>query len=36
MRIKRWVKYLLIELLVLDGFLLVLYLYMLRLLEIGR
>ena len=35
MRLKSWVKWLLIDLVVVDMFFITLYLYMLRLIEIG-
>lgn len=35
MRLKRWAKWFILEFVILDGFLVTLYLYMLRLIEIG-
>ena len=35
MRLKSWVKWLLIDLVIVDMFFITLYLYMLRLIEIG-
>lgn len=36
MRLKSWVKWMLLSMVVFDSVLVVLYLYMLRLIEIGR
>ena len=36
MKIKNWVKWLLLDMVIIDSLLIILYLYMLRLIEIGR